>query len=59
MSTKNEGFGFTELLKRPELLVGVVDATVLEDFGRICMIYLLICFYLGASFLTFALKKED
>ena len=46
-------------MKRPELLVGVVDATVIDDFGRIWVNYLLICFYFGASFFTLALKKED
>jgi hypothetical protein len=30
---KKDGFGFTELLNSPELLVGVVEATVMADLG--------------------------
>jgi hypothetical protein len=56
---KNEGLGLTAevLLNSPELLVGVVDATVIADFGLTVNSFYFVC--CGASFLAFALKKVD
>ncbi len=57
MPMKNEGLGLTiELLNRPELLVGVVEATVKADFGLTSDITLL-CSCFTALFCVFPLKE--
>jgi hypothetical protein len=55
---KNEGLGFTLelLLNRPELFVGVVEATVNADFGLHAFTIFSYFFSRGASFLALTLK---
>lgn len=55
---KNEGLGFTLelLLNRPELFVGVVEATVSADFGLHALTRFSYFFSRGASFLALTLK---
>lgn len=53
------GLTADELLNRPELFVGVVEAIVKADFGRRVTSLTSVFYNLGASFLAFALKKAD
>lgn len=60
MPMKKDGLGFTLelLLYRPELLVGVVEATVKADLGLQKAVNVSYFFSRGASFLTLTLKLE-